>query len=160
MICVLSIFHMRNNSIILRSRFLPETSKLLFWSQRTWVTQKVLIKMIRYKYTHSCKSMEEKALAGYYSQQIQNKYNIQRMLIIISLLKWKHFCYHIVSIPNPNNELYNAKGTYDKHISIFTQLNFIHRWFLIIFHIDFEEVHNENSSRRTLWHTYQYFSIH
>ena len=38
------------------------------------------------KYTYSCKSMKEKALAGYNSQQIPNNNNIKRMLIIIILL--------------------------------------------------------------------------
>ena len=43
------------------------------------------------KYTYSCKSMKEKALAAYNSKQIPNNNNIQRMLIIIISLRWKHF---------------------------------------------------------------------
>ena len=46
----------------------------------------------------SCKSMKEKALAGYNSQQIPNNNDIQRMLIIVISLRWKHFCYYIISI--------------------------------------------------------------
>ena len=50
---------------------------------------------------------EEKAVAGYNSQQIPNTNDIQRILIIIISLRWKHFCYYIISVSNPNNELYN-----------------------------------------------------
>ena len=59
----------------------------------------------------SCKSMKEKALAGYHSQQIPNNNDIQRMLTIVISLRWMHYCYYIISVSNPNNELYNIKGT-------------------------------------------------
>ena len=40
----------------------------------------------------------------------------------------------------------NVKGTYDNHIPIFSQLNFTQRWLSIVFHIEFEELHNADKS--------------
>ena len=56
----------------------------------------------------------ERGLAGYDSQQIPTNNDIQGMLIIIISLRWKHICYHIISVSNPNNGLYNVKGTQDQ----------------------------------------------
>ena len=40
----------------------------------------------------------------------------------------------------------NVKGTQDKHIPIFSQLNFTHRWLSVVVIIDFEELHNADKS--------------
>ena len=66
---------------------------------------------------------------------------------------------YLHQIPNPNNELNNVKGTQDKHIPIFSQQNSIYGWLSIVFHTNFEEVHNADNYSRILWHTYQHFSI-
>ena len=55
------------------------------------------------------RAWKEKALVGYNSQQIPTSNNIHKMLIIIILLRWKHFViisylYKIPTINEPYNQ--------------------------------------------------------
>ena len=80
------------------------------------------------------RAWKEKALAGYNSQQIPTENDIHKMLIIIILLRWKHFVIKSYLYKITTNTL------------IFSQLNFTHRWLSIVFHIEFEELHKADKS--------------
>ena len=68
----------------------------------------------------------------------------------LSLSHWDEsilLSYHIcIKSQQLMSRITNVKGTYDKHIRIFSQLNFTHRWLSIVFHIEFEELHNADKS--------------
>ena len=80
------------------------------------------------------RAWKENALAGYNSQQIPTENDIHKMLIIIILLRWKHFVIKSYLYKITTNTL------------IFSQLNFTHRWLSIVFHIEFEELHKADKS--------------
>ena len=94
------------------------------------------------------RACKEKALVGYNSQQIPTSNNIHKMLIIIISLRWKHFVIisYLYKIPTINNPYRQRKRNIKKHKPIFSQLNFTHRWLSIVFHIEFEELHNAGKS--------------
>ena len=66
------------------------------------------------------------------------------MLIIIISLRWKHFVIisYLYKIPTINEPYNQRERDIRQHIPIFSQLNFTHRWLSIVFHIEFEELHN------------------
>ena len=71
------------------------------------------------------------------------------MLIIIISLRWKHFVitsylYKIPTINEPYNQRKrdNKTNTYRYSHSF----NFTDRWLSIVFHIEFEELHNADKS--------------
>ena len=94
------------------------------------------------------RAWKEKALAGYNSQQIPTNNNTHKMLIIIISLRWKHFVIisYLYKIPTINEPYNQRKRDIRQHIPIFSQLNITHRWLSIVFHIEFEELHNADKS--------------